>query len=282
MHAYVGGSISNDTLAIFGGILAIIAIKRLIDKNFNTTTYIILALGIFISFFAKLTAALLVFFALIYYILYILIKKERLIIKKRDIAILILFLIPILYYQVSIMLNYHAITPTYNVTHPEAFLKSSFYTEPKYRQHLTALEWAQRMLHYIQGGWFGIHSHHSFGHSKWSGVFGLVLLHIVAIVALLLKCKDGNSFCKLGNITLLALFSVLVVQYLFSYKAHINNGYMGGLQPRYVLPFMLSFAIMASVFVQRYQKYFWFTIFIIGIALQAIYSDFFYFLLYYN
>ena len=281
MYAYIGGSISNDTLAMLGSAIAVIALKRLIDKKYNTTTYLILAVGIFISFFAKLTAALLLFFAIIYYIIYLISIKQLPKIKKQDIAILIVVLIPIIYYQLSIMLNYHSITPTYNVTHPKEFLESRFYIAPKYRVHLNHIEWAKRMLHYIQSGWFGIHSHHSFGHEKWSGVFGLVALHIMAIIALLFKCKD-NNFCKLGKITLLALFSVLIVQYLFSYKAHINNGYMGGLQPRYVLPFMFAFAIMASTFVERFKKSFWFSIAVIAISIQAIYSDFFYFLLYYN
>ena len=283
MFAYIGGSISNDTLAIFAGALSILALKRLLDKDFTTTTYIVLALAIFISYFAKLTAAILLFFALIYYVLYLFIKKEPIKIRFLDIAILILALAPIFYYQLSIFQNYHAITPTYNVTHPKEFLESRFFTPPEYRLHLSPIEWAQRMLHYIQGGWFGIHSHHSFGHEKWSGVFGLIILHIIAIVAIFFRCKENSSnICIVGKITLLALFSTLLVQYLFSYKAHINNGYMGGLQPRYVLPFMLSFAIMASVFVQKFQKSFWFSIFIIAISIHALYSDFFYFLLYYN
>ncbi len=280
MFAYIGGSISNDNLAILGAIIAVIGLKRLIDKKYNFSTYLIVAIGGLLAYFAKLTAAILLFFAVIYYILYLLFTKEMPKITKKDIFVLVLVLVPIIYYQASIMLKYHAITPTYNVTHPKEFLESSFYTPPEYRVHLTKLEWAKRMLHYIQGGWFGIHSHHSFGHEKWSGVFSLVILHTFAIFALLFRCK--NSFCKLGKITLLALFSVLVVQFFFSYKAHINNGYMGGLQPRYVLPFMFAFAIMASVFVERFKKSFWFSIVVIAISIHAIYSDFFYFLLYYN
>jgi len=281
MHSYIGGSISNDTLAILGAIVAIIGLKRLLEKDYSTTAYLILAIGIFISFFAKLTAAILLFFAIIYYIIYLLVNKKMPKFKKVDIVILMLFLTPIIYYQVHIMLTYHAITPTFNVTHPKEFLKSNFYIPPEHRVHLSAIEWLERMWHYIHSGWFGIHSHHSFGHEKWSGVFGLVILHIIAVISLLFNCKE-NNFCKLGKITLLALFSVLVVQYLFSYKAHIHNGYMGGLQPRYVLPFMFAFAIMASTFVEKFKNSFWFSILIIAISIQAIYSDFFYFLLYYN
>jgi len=108
-------------------------------------------------------------------------------------------------------------------------------------------------------------------------------LHLLAIVSLFLPCKEAQkNYCLIGKFTLLALFGVLIVQYFFSYKAHLHSGYMGGLQPRYLLPFMFSFAIMASIFVERFRKIFIFNIFIILICIHALYSDFFYFLQYYQ
>jgi hypothetical protein len=139
------------------------------------------------------------------------------------------------------------------------------------------------MLHYIQGGWFGIHSHHSFGHAQWIGVLGLVILHIMAILAFFMPSKASQkTFATIGRMTLFALFGVLVIQYFFSYQSHLNAGYLGGLQPRYLLPFMFSFAIMASLFTERFKAYFFFNIFIIAVCLHALYSDFFYFLQYYQ
>ena len=281
MFAYIGGSINNDNLALLGGAIFAVGFKRLIDKKVDNIAFLLISLGGAIAYFSKLTAALLIFFALIYYAIYT--RKELFSkIKLSHIIILVIFLLPVLYYQISIMLEFHRIVPTYDVTHPADWANSGMYTQPQYRIHLSALEWFYRMIHFIQAGWFGIHSHHSFGHSKWLGVFGIVTLHILAILAIFLGCKNNKNFCILGKITLLALFTVEFIQYLFSYKAHINTGYMGGLQPRYLLPFMFGFAIMASIFVEKFKKYFWWNILIIFISIQAIYSDFFYFLLYYK
>jgi len=279
MHAYLGSSITNDTLAMFGAAVFILGFKRLLEKNYNTLTYLIIGLGIFLSFFSKLTAALLLFFAIVFFFMRMFITKEWIAINKIQVILLLLFLLPIAYYQVSIILEYHALIPTYNHTHPAAYLKSGFYVPEALRQHLNPYQWFERMVHYIQGGWFGIHSHHSFGHPTWSGVSGLIALHLFAIIALFLKCsEEKKTFCIVGKLSLLALFSVLVVQYFFSYKAHIAHGYLGGLQPRYLLPFMFSFAIMASLFVERFKNIFLINILIILLCIHALYSDFFYFL----
>jgi len=283
MQSYLGASITNDTLAMLGAIIFILGFKQLIEQKYTTTTYFILVFGAFIAYFSKLTVALLIFFAVLYFLIRMLFTKEWIKLSKVHVGLIVLFLLPILYYQLSIMLTYHALVPTYNVTHPEAYLKSGFYIEEQYRQHLSPYEWFERMVHYIKGGWFGIHSHHSIGKEHWIGFLGLLIAHILALIALFFKCPEENkSYCILGKLTLLAIISVQVVQYFFSYKSHLTAGYMGGLQPRYLLPFMFAFAIMASLFVERFKQYFLFTIVIILMCIHALYSDFFYFLQYYH
>jgi hypothetical protein len=283
MHSYIGASISNDTLGMLGAIVAIIGLKRIIEQNYHTLSYFLLAFGGFLAYFSKLTSALLLFFALLLFVVYMIFTKKWIKITKKDLLLIALFLAPVLYYQASIMLNYHALVPTYNHTHPEAYLTSNFFVPEAHRLNLSPYQWFERMLHYIHGGWFGIHSHHSFGHPTWFGVFGLVALHLLAILALVLPSKQKQQhFSLIGKITLLSLFGVLGVQYLFSYQTHINAGYLGGLQPRYLLPFMFAFAIMASLFVERFRGYFLFQITIIALCIHALYGDFFYFLQYYQ
>ena len=283
MYAYIGASISNDNLAILGGSIFIIGLKRVIEKDYTNTTFLILAIGIFIAYFAKLTAALLIFFASVFFLTYAIRFKTGFKINKIQIVILTIAIVPILYYQFYIVSHYHALVPTFNVTHPKQYLLSGFFTPEQFRHYLTPYEWLQRMWHYIEGGWFGIHSHHSFTKNSLFGFIGLLVLHLFAIAALFFKCnKEQKSYCLIGKIALLSLFSVLVIQYIFSYHAHLKSGYLGGLQPRYMLPFMFSFAIMASLFAERFKQFFLFNISIIIICIQSIYSDFFYFLQYYQ
>lgn len=283
MYAYSGGSITNDNMAVLGALTFIIGLKRLLEKNYTNITYIILGLGIFLAYFSKLTAAILIFFALIFFLINSLKVSNRFRTSKTQIGILVLFIIPILYYQFYIFTTYQSLMPSFHITYPEQFLESVYYVPEEHRQHLSILEWVDRMRMYISGGWFGIHSHHSFTKNNIFEYLGLFSLHVMAIMAMFFHCTTrSKTYCTLGKIGILSLLMVLIVQFIFSYKTHISNGYMGGLQPRYLLPFMFSFAIMASLFVERFKQYFLFNILIIVICIHAIYSDFFYFLKYYQ
>jgi len=282
MHAYLGSAITNDNLAIFGGILFLVGLQKFIKQKYTFNTYFTISLGIFIAFFSKLTAALLIFFAGAFYIVYMI--KNKIIPKFTmvHIFILALFILPVLLYQGYIYIHYHSIVATLNVTHPEEYLHSVYFVPEALREYKTPIEWIEIYWHYIHTGWFGIHSHYSFYKQSILGYIGLLLLHIMAIAAFVFKCEpDKRVQCILGKLSLLALISVSIIQFLFSYKAHLHSGYMGGLQPRYLLPFMVSFAIMASIFVDKFSKSFFFSIVIILICIQALYSDFFYFLKYY-
>ena len=284
MYAYSGASITNDNLAILGALIFILGLKRMMLLQYSNLTYFILGLGIFISYFSKLTVAILIFFAAIFFILSLYQDKKKLQISTLQLAIILTFLLPIFYYQIHIFTTYHSIMPTFNVTYPQQYLKSVFYTPEELRLHYTPIEWLERMKEYVIGGWFGIHSHHSFIKESFLGYLGLLILHFFALISLFLKCSNDKLqlFCRIGKITLLSLIMVLIIQYLFSYKTHLTSGYMGGLQPRYLLPFMFAFAIMASLFVERFKQYFVFNILIIIICVQVLYSDFFYFLQYYQ
>lgn len=283
MYAYIGASISNDTLAIFGGLLFIVALKKLLDKEYTNLTYFILSLGIFVAYFSKLTAAILIFFISIYFFIYIFTSKTNFKISKIQIILLLLTVLPVLSYQLYIYSNYHTLLPGLHITYPEQYLQSGFYVPEEFRQHLSYGEWLERMKNSIIGGWFGIHSHHSFTKDSIFGYLGLLILHIFAMMTLFFTCdKNNKSYCLLGKLALLSLFSVLLIQFLFSYQTHLKSGYLGGLQPRYVLPFMFSFAIMSSLFVERFKTFFLFQVIVILLCIHTLYSDFFYFLNYYT
>jgi hypothetical protein len=282
MHAYLGSTINNDNLAILGGIIFIIGLKKILEKNFSNSSYIILGAGIFIAFFAKLTAGILVFFASIFFVIYSVAKKEYIQITKQQILIVLSFLLPTIIYQIYILQTYHALAPTLNITHPKEYLSSVYYVPKDQRVYLNAFEWFINYMNNFRSGWFGIHSHHSLIKQSIFDFIGLLAFHIIALVALFSKCsKSHNSYCKLGKIVLLALIAVGVTQYSFSFNAHLKSGYMGGLQARYLLPFMFAFAIMATLYIEKFKNNFWVVIGIIALCIQTLYSDFFYFLRYY-
>ena len=283
MHAYLGSGVTNDNLAMLGGTVFIAGLYRLIQKKYTTYTYFLIGLGGFVAYFAKFTAALLVLFALIGYGIYILLNKIDLRITKKQIVIVMIFLLPTLFYQLYIMMHYHAIVPTLNITHAEEYRHSPYFVPEAQRVYQTVLQWLQTYWSNIHSGWFGIHSHHSLVKLSITQYIGLFVLHLFALISLFLPCRqeESKSYCLLGKITIFSILMVMIVQVSFSYLTHLKSGYTGGLQVRYLLPFMASFAIMASVFVEKFNKYFLFTVFVIILCLQALYSDFFYFLKYY-
>ena len=283
MYAYLGANITNDNLAILGGVIFGVGLYRLIKQNFTNFTYFLIGIGAFIAYFSKLTAGLLVFFALVGYILYIFNKKRNFNINFNQALILIIFVIPILAYQVYILYNYHAIVPTLNVTHPQEYLHSPYYVPVDKRKYLTVFEWLSNYWSNIHSGWFGILSHHSLVKTSILDYIGLLVLHIFALIGIFVSCKKYNnqSFCIFGKITFFAFFVVAIIQVTFGYITHLHSGYTGGLQTRYLLPFMFTFAILSSLFVEKFIKYFWWNIIVILLSIQAIYSDFFYFLKYY-
>ena len=196
--------------------------------------------------------------------------------------ILAIFILPAIAYQIYIFITYHAIIPTLNVTHPQEYLKSVYYIPEDKRKYLNIIEWIKMYWDNIQAGWFSILSHHSLVKQSIFDFIGLLVFHIIAIIALFSKCSNKYKiYCILGKILLVSLFIVSMIQCCFSYSAHLKSGYMGGLQPRYLLPFMFSFAILAALYIERFKNSFWLVIAIIILGIQALYSDFFYFLTYY-
>ena len=282
MHAYLGSSITNDNLAILGGLIFLIGLYKLLQGKYTNSSYLIIGVGIFIAYFSKLTAALLVFFAAIFFFIYVFTQKISFKINKVQITLLALFILPALIYQLYIFMHYHTLVPTLNATHPEEYKHSVYYIPEAKRVYMSLTQWMENYWNNIHLGWFGIHSHHSFAKSSIMEYIGLFILHLFAIFALFFKCDEKRkSYCVLGKLSLLAFFSVMLVQVGFSYSSHLHSGYTGGLQVRYLLPFMVAFAIMASVFVNRFRHMFLFSVFTIFLCIQAIYSDFFYFLTYY-
>ena len=283
LFAYLGASINNDNLAFLGAALFFVSFFQLVKKKYTNITYTMLGLSIFIAYFAKLTVSIFIFLTLLFYLMYLLYKKTIIQINILQTIIVTCFIVPILYYQWHIFLTYEAILPSFNITHPKAFLQSPYYVEETQRVYLSAYEWFERMSIVSFIGWFNIQSHHYFFKSNWIDYIGVVLIHILAIFSLFIKCEEKHEvICILGKITLIAFMSVFIIQYFFTYGNHIKNGYMGGIQSRYLLPFLASFAIMSSILVDKFRKDIWLNAFIVILCIHAIYSDFFYFLLYYK
>jgi len=288
MHAYIGASLSNDTLAILSAAICAFALKHLIEKQYTSANFALLGFSVLLAYFSKLTVALLVLLAIAYYAFdtFIIKYKFNKLNKKQLIQIvLILFLasIPICCYQLYIWFHYHGIRPSFKLTHHQEFLNSHFFVPLEIRKHLTIYEWYLRMKLYLTQGWFGIQSHHSLVKANWKAYSGLLFLHIFALFALFSsKNIKQNTYFKLGKYSLISLFSMLLIQFVFSYNNHLHNGYMGGLQARYSLPFSFSFAFLAACFVNNFKNFFWWNILVILICVHAIYSDFCYFILYYQ
>jgi hypothetical protein len=127
---------------------------------------------------------------------------------------------------------------------------------------LMSLDWLEKMLHTMQGEWLS-----------------LFILLLFAFFALFSQCNEKvKTYCVLGKVTFIALLTLFSIYSLFSYQINLYSDFIGELQIKYTLPFLASFAIMASIFVDKMNKSFWLSVLILFICIQTLYSDFFYFL----
>lgn len=269
MIPYIGASINNDNLSIFSGMVFIIGILKIIDNPLSRLSYLLISIGFFLGYFSKLTVFLLMFFTLIFIVYYFIINKISF--KKNTLLIVTLtciIFIPILFYQIEVMAKYHSIYPSLSARSIEEYANSRFYVEESKRVFLNIFQWFQRLIAYWQVGWFGIMSEKLFLNIN----IGSFILHFFVIFTLYYKCKKNEHYCIVAKFAYISILLIIAIQFYFSYKSHLNTGYLGGLQSRYYLPFVSIFAILSSLFINKIKSIV-FQILILFICFYTTYYD---------
>ncbi len=272
MVAYIGASINNDNLAMLSSMIFLIGLLKIFKTPNSRYSYLLISIGLLLGYFTKLTVFLLMFFTLIFLLFYFI--KNKISIKgniKYIITLTFIVFTPIIFYQLSIIIEYNSIVPSIRARSMEEYANSRFYVEESNRVFLTIWQWFQRLIAYWLTGWFGIMSEASFIKTI-SQIFSILILHFFTILALYYKCEKNDSYCLVGKIGFISILIVLSIQFYFSYNSHLSTGYLGGLQSRYFLPYLAIFAILCSLFINKINSKI-LQIFILLISLHAVYND---------
>lgn len=242
MLAYVCAGINNDNLALLGVSIFMLGLLRFSEKKRTFPTYLLISIGVFLSFMSKLTAGLVVFISLLTYIIFIIIKERNLnfLISKKFLATLPVYFAAVFYYLV-VFFQTGSILPTYRILNPQGFYASGFYVEISKRIPMDFYQYSTHFIHDFLGTWTGIASYVSL--LKSGSIFSLDRIVLVSLlfIPILLLFQIKNASKKYPII--LAAFSVylglvisIITQVMRAYNefAHIS-GYLGGYQSRYYL-----------------------------------------------
>ncbi|AGK97831.1 hypothetical protein [Clostridium pasteurianum] len=242
MLAYNSAGINNDTLALIGLSVFVFGLLRFSEENRNFSTYLIISLGVFISFMSKLTAGLVVFIASCIYIILIIIKEKDLsfLISKKLFATLPVYIVTALYY-IIVYLQTGSIQPTYKLLDPKDFYASGFYVPVANRTHMNFTQYIVYFSNDFLRTWTGIASNVSL--IKIDSLFSvnnialLILLFLPIILLFQMKKVAKKYPIVLVAISVyLGLAISAVIQCIRAYKEYVNiSGYMGGYQSRYYL-----------------------------------------------
>lgn len=240
MLSYVCAGVNNDTLSLVGVTLFTLGLIRFIENKRNYNTYILIGCGIFIAFFSKLTAGLIVTIALVLIILLVLIKEKKFkSFFNKNSLILLPFCTIILIYNLFVYIQIGSIIPTLNQLDPIGFQNSGFYIRPISRIHYSFFEYFNYFLNSFMLSWTGIVSHISLiknGYFFSINKIGLFLLWIIPFLLIFnIKKLTRENFNVLAPLVIfISIIITALIQFFRAYYEFIKiSGYGGGTQSRY-------------------------------------------------
>ncbi|MDR3551508.1 MAG: glycosyltransferase family 39 protein [Clostridia bacterium] len=258
MLAYDCAGINNDTLALLGVTVFILGLLRFAEKKRNTGTFLLIATGVSIAFFSKLTAGVIVLVATAIFLLITLIREKnlRFILSKRFLITLPLYLITAAYF-IAVHLQTGSFQPSFVKLEPQQFYASSFYVAPLKRTFMRFMVYFNYYASRFVGTWTGIASHVSL-YKKGSiyslNQIGLESLIVLPLLLVFFRNKDRSRntdtsvvFAVYFAIVITALTQFLRAFYEFRYV----SGYLGGFQSRYYLCGISAIALAVVFIAQR-------------------------------
>lgn len=294
LYGYVGSGINNDNFCNLALVIFWLGLLSYIEKGYCAKTYWLIAVGVILAVFSKLTAGLvIVLVSAIVVLLDIVKNKKATVICNRYMAMTVPLYLAAFSYFIIIYARYGSFQPSYSGFAPtEEVQNSSFYVDEALRVELT---FGQDVKHFFSGlltTWMGTYN-------KWYMVSraGILALPFVLILMLFLVCSAKALYRFLRDkemkMDLLAfafaaaILITMLAQFRIHWKSYVTRGYLGGYQARYYVPCIPVIAFAVSEFVNecvgRYGNVVKRTIQVLAAVVGAlmIYADFFYYVLSY-
>ncbi|MCD8132292.1 MAG: glycosyltransferase family 39 protein [Clostridiales bacterium] len=238
--------VNNDALSFLGVAVAFWGVLRFEKKNRNSLTFLLLACGMFLTIFSKLTAGLVLLVAYLVYLAYVCLREKSLrCVFNRACLVVIPFVLVVATYFGILYMRYGTIQPALGNMNYAYYMESAFYTDFSERSVLTLSEYFSYYWTNFLTTWSDIISHVSINKpSKWYGWDRCIYLVLLVCPVFAVRKKfAGRVFC-LGVFA--GMLFTMLMQFYNAYKNfYFTAGYMGGYQSRYYLCWV---PILAFVF----------------------------------
>ncbi len=290
LYGYVGSNINNDNFCNLGMAVFLAGAVCYFEKGRCYKAYWLIAVGVLICFFSKLTSGVIVFVVCVGMILLECWKNKslKIICNRYFVSTLPCFLL-IGSYFVFLYAKYGTVQPSYaQFASLEEFRSSEFYLEEALR---TKLSFGEDVIHFLSGlldTWMATYSSNYMvartGILAFPFVIVLILFLIQAVYGLYHVIKNQNlSITILPFLFVSACIIAILIQFASHRNAYLKNGYLGGYQARYYMPCLPVVAIGACGYVQRFynvqgkrkDRMIFGCVILCGLLM--IYADFFYY-----
>jgi hypothetical protein len=253
LYGYLGSGINNDNFCNVGLVVFLLGLISYFDRGYCYTTYWMIALGVLISMFSKLTAGWIVVVTSAVLILFAILKDRNLkiICNKYFVTTIPLYLI-VLAYFIRIYTTYGSVQPGYGLlVSAEEYMSSDFYVAEELRTHLTMAQDMVSFLKNMLDTWMATYETHYFVARKGVLAFPFLLVLAAFLVSAAVSIYRYIRRKEFNIETISFAFAVAIAtailrQYRGHWSSYLANGYTGGYQARYYMPCLPVIALCVS------------------------------------
>ncbi|WP_430607404.1 hypothetical protein IGJ55_000842 [Enterococcus sp. AZ170] len=303
MLIYGFSGVNNDNLTLLTVTIFFLGMLRFSENRLNFLTYLLIALGINLTMWTKVTAGIGVILAAVIYLAYSIYKQKnvKFILCKEFFMTIPLYLITFVYF-ILVYKRFDTFQPALQSMDIPDFYNSVFYKTFGERMQMNFSEYIMYYFPKLFQSWTSIESHVSLSkENSWLSLekLGSILVLILPTIYLVTKNKLKDNTMTLLKVFYSSILFTVLLQFKTSIDRFYLDGYPGTHQTRYYLCFIAvlgficvkllsetrdSFIERVSIEERSSSKLIAnaISIFCIVFILLLLYGDFIYFLYYFK
>jgi hypothetical protein len=248
MVTILAASVTDDTSTWIAGGLTLIGAERLAERRADTVTGLLLGSGVGVALLTKLTAALLCGgLAALVIVWWLASSAGRLRRAVPVLALTFLLATPGIAYHLEQLSAHGTLVP--RATELQLGAESGTASGGPL-QPLSAVAWGAHAVRLLGVTWVNPIAHRLFDRDSAAEVLGLLLVPLLVAAGLLapprLPGERVASPAPVLRAAAVTLALVVAVNVAFSYRIHLQIGYMGGIQARYYFPLLPAVGLLAA------------------------------------
>lgn len=242
MLIYGFSGVNNDNLTLLTVNIFFLGMLRFSENRLNFLTYLLIALGINLTMWTKVTAGIGVILTALIFLTYSIYKQKnfKLINCKEFFITLPLYLITFVYF-ILVYKRFDTFQPALQSMDIPDFYSSVFYIPFEQRVHMNFSEYIMYYFPKFFQTWTSIESHVSLSkENSWLSAekLGSMLVLILPTIYLIIKNKLKDNTMTLAKVFYTSILFTVLLQFKTSIDRFYIDGYPGTHQTRYYLCFI--------------------------------------------